>query len=225
MATVKTPFRYPGGKSCYAGLLGEIIRLNNYQGCIYCEPFAGGAGAGLSLFFDNKVSRLILNDADPAIYACWWAIVNKTKPFLAKLKQVPVTIQEWHNQRRIYRESHRSDLFTLGFATFFLNRCNRSGILDAGPIGGECQTGSYKIGARFNRKALVGKIEALGDAKNKIEIYNLDAEELICKLMHERSSERLFMYLDPPYYRQGRRLYMNSFSPDDHARYATLLQE
>ena len=64
-----TPLRYPGGKTVYADLLSEVIALNDLSDTTLVEPYAGGAGASVKLLMEGKVSHLILNDLDPAIYA------------------------------------------------------------------------------------------------------------------------------------------------------------
>ena len=46
-----SPLRYPGGKSAMAELLSEIRRLNGLGDRAIAEPFAGGAGASLTLLF------------------------------------------------------------------------------------------------------------------------------------------------------------------------------
>ena len=65
-----------------------------------------------------------------------------------------------------------------GFATLFLNRTNRSGILKGGVIGGKAQTGEYKISARFMREELCTRLERIGAIANKIHVYEEDAHEL-----------------------------------------------
>ena len=48
--------------------------------------------------------------------------------------------------------------YELGFAAFYLNRTNRSGILNAGVIGGKKQDGKWEMDARFNRDNLASRI-------------------------------------------------------------------
>ena len=61
----------------------------------------------------------------------------------------------------------------------FLNRTNRSGIIKAGVIGGLKQNSNYKLDCRFNRKRLSEKIALIASMKNRIQLYNMDAEEFI----------------------------------------------
>jgi DNA adenine methylase len=82
-----SPLRYPGGKSALTSLLSQIRRLNGLGNRAIAEPFAGGAGASLSLLYLEETSEIFINDADPAIHDFWWAVINRTKSFTNKLKK------------------------------------------------------------------------------------------------------------------------------------------
>jgi DNA adenine methylase len=140
-----SPLRYPGGKQVLTNVLAHLIRLNELQGGVYAEPYAGGAGAALSLLFGEHVERIAINDADLCVYAMWKSILTDTDRFVAKIKRAKLTVDAWRRHRVIYRSPHGRPLLDVGFATFFLNRCNRSGIIaTGGPIGGINQTGKWK---------------------------------------------------------------------------------
>ena len=124
-----------------------------------------------------------------------------------------MTIDEWLRQREIYRSRDESDILRLGFAFFFLNRTNRSGILNAGVIGGQRQEGKYKIDARFNRQTLVQRLTAIGELADRITVSDLDGRTVIQQYSHD---ERSFMYIDPPYVQAGSQLYLNAFDGRDH---------
>ena len=56
-----SPLRYPGGKSAMADLLRSIRRLNGLGSRDLAEPFAGGAGASLSLLFQEEVPKVLMH--------------------------------------------------------------------------------------------------------------------------------------------------------------------
>lgn len=213
-----SPLRYPGGKSALYPAISGIIKSNKMDHCIYVEPFAGGANIAWSLLIDGVVDFIIINDADRAVYSFWRAITESTHWFIEKVESVPVTVEEWHKQRAILQGAKRYSK-ELGFAMFFLNRTNRSGILDAGPIGGYDQSGTYKIDCRFNKEVLIKKISKIAECKNSVRIYNQDISAFLRRFLPRwKNSGEMFIYFDPPYYEKGRRLYMNYFSSEDHEK-------
>ena len=221
-----SPLRYPGGKAKLAPILAQTIALNDLTGCAYFEPFAGGAGAALRLLRENVVSELHLNDLDPRIYHFWRAALNESQRFAEKILSVPLTVEEWQRQRQICMEADESNSFDLGFSTFFLNRCNRSGIIvGAGPIGGYEQAGIWRLDARFNRENLACRITRLAEARGSIFITQMDAKEFLVKhLPKGNKRKQVFVYLDPPYYSKGGNLYMNSYGERGHRDLARYMQ-
>jgi DNA adenine methylase len=210
-----TPLRYPGGKGKLAYYLKGIIKHNSLLDCHYIEPFAGGAGVALELLMQEYVRKITINDYDPAIYSFWHSILNNSDEFCEKIECTEVTMETWYNQREILRSNSYDDRLSLGFAAFFMNRTNRSGILNAGVIGGKEQAGKWKLDVRFNKKDLIKRIKKIAGYKDRIIIKNEDTLELLINLSL-KSHENTFMYLDPPYYVKGQELYRNFYEHQDH---------
>lgn len=217
-----SPLRYPGGKSALYPRLREIIRKNGLSGCTYIEPYAGGAGAGLSLLVTGQVERVVINDLDPAIAAFWSTVVHDPDFIRAKIKTARLDVKEWQKQKAIYMAADASDSNALGFATFYLNRTNRSGVLNGGPIGGLDQTGNYKIDARFNREGLTERIRIISLYSDKITIANSDGLKVIRDAAKKSNT---FIYADPPYFEKAGSLYLNAFKSEDHEALAKVLNE
>ena len=222
-----SPLRYPGGKAALSGFLADTIRLNDLVACSYLEPFAGGAGAALQLLHDGVVSALHLNDADPRIHAFWVSVLNHTERFAEAITSATLTVDEWRRQRDICDRADVRDSFELGFATFYLNRCNRSGIIrGAAPIGGYAQSGKWKMEARFYRDTLAERVRAIGESRDCISITNDDALSFLKRhLTSEGDQPYLFIYLDPPYYSKSKRLYMNIYEDADHQQLADFMEK
>lgn len=220
-----SPLRYPGGKQILGRIVAHLIRLNGASGGTYVEPYAGGAGVALALLFGEHVDRVLINDADPCIYAFWEAVLFDTEGFTKLLRETPATVKEWARQRAIYQNPRRYGSLRVGFATFYLNRCNRSGIIaTGGPIGGKTQAGRWKIDARLNRSELERRIRKIATYRERITISNTDAMEFLDRdVAPMEHKQKPFVYLDPPYYAKGRDLYLNHYSPDDHAVLATYM--
>lgn len=210
-----SPLRYPGGKAKVAEYFKQVIKDNLLCDGVYVEPYAGGSSIALALLFNEYVSRVIINDIDRAIFAFWYSVLNKTNELCKLINDTPVNIVSWEKQKLIYKDKEKSGLLELGFSTFFLNRTNRSGILKAGVIGGRRQEGKWKIGARFNKSDLISRIKRIAAYKKRIELYNLNAVELVRSLRRTLPKKTLF-YFDPPYYIKGKDLYYNYYGDKDH---------
>jgi DNA adenine methylase len=184
----------------------------------YIEPFAGGGGAALRLLYGEYVDRIVLNDLNPGIAAFWRAVFRCTDELIELIESCELSIDAWRLYHEQYMSGACSDL-ELGFATLYLNRTNRSGILDARPIGGLQQSGKWKMGVRFNREGLIERVRILGSYRNRVEILQRDGLDLLGEI----ESARNFFYVDPPYLMQGEGLYLNNLSWSDHERLADIL--
>ncbi|NUR97928.1 MAG: DNA adenine methylase [Kribbellaceae bacterium] len=215
-----SPLRYPGGKAALAGLFADLIRGLNLRGTVYVEPYAGGAGAGIALLREGVVKRLVINDIDPAVHAFWKTVIDHNAELVDWVREVPLTIDEWRKQRGIYRAGHGGRTFELGCSFFYLNRTNRSGVLNAGVIGGQDQSGNYKIDARFNRETLAERLTAIGELADAVQVSALDGRSVI---KHYGAKKAAFMYIDPPYVQAGSQLYLNAFDGRDHQALAEIV--
>lgn len=218
---VSSPLRYPGGKSAMAGLLAEIRRANGLGGRAIGEPFAGGAGAALTLLFSEQTPEVFINDADPAIADFWWAITSKSAAFSALLRSTRVNMAEWRRQRAIYRRKGKGGRLKRGFSAFYLNRCNRSGIImNGGPIGGVKQDGEWKLNARFNKEELRRRCNKLAEYEGRVHASGMDG----LAFMEQHDAPSMFFFVDPPYYDKGKTLYLNALDDDYHGALAARLR-
>ncbi|MCK5624776.1 DNA adenine methylase [Candidatus Pacearchaeota archaeon] len=228
--TFYSPLRYPGGKAKLSKYFKKLILDNNLKGGTYVEIYAGGASIALSLLMEDYVSKIIINDNDKSIYALWHSILNQPVKLCNLIKKTPLNIETWRMQKEIQKNKNKydlnkkRDLLILGFSTFFLNRTNRSGIINAGVIGGLKQDGDWKMDVRFNRETLISKIKLISKYKKQIELYNLDAIELINKIKNKLPKKTL-IYLDPPYYFKGKELYMNYYDYEDHKKISEVMKK
>ncbi len=216
-----SPLRYPGGKACLTHFITDLAHRNNLNEGVYVELYAGGAGAALNMLFDNTFNRIHINDFDYNIYSIWYSILNHSEEFIRRIIDINVSIDEWHRQQAIYQLGRNAGILDLGIATFFLNRTNRSGIIyKAGPIGGQSQLGNYKIDARFNKETLKNRLEKIALYSNRIHLTNLDAVDVINNMQIYHRLDEVFLYLDPPYYKKGKFLYLNNYNFSDHQNLA-----
>lgn len=215
-----SPLRYPGGKSAMTGLLRDVRRLNGLGNKAIAEPFAGGAGASLSLLHLEETHRIHINDADRAIHDFWWTLIHRPQPFLDLLSKTRVNVPEWRRQRDVYRTKYGVSRLRRGFAAFYLNRCNRSGIIvNGGPIGGIAQEGRWKLDARYNKYELRRRCERIAEYRERISVSCNDGIEFI----NNRDPQSTFFFIDPPYFEKGQTLYLNALDAEYHQRLASQL--
>nr|WP_302054935.1 DNA adenine methylase [Burkholderia multivorans] len=217
-----SPLRYPGGKGKLTPFITRLLQLNDLHDGTYVEPYAGGAAVALELLIMGQVRRIHINDLNKSVHAFWRSVLDTPEELCRLILDTPITLEEWHRQRAVQHDPHATTL-ELGFSTFFLNRTNRSGIVNGGVIGGKNQSGEWKIDARFNRADLIARIERIADYSSNITLHQLDAEALIRRLSRS-IAKRAFIYLDPPYYKKGQDLYLNYYVHDDHARLAETMK-
>ncbi|MCR5857448.1 DNA adenine methylase [Mesorhizobium sp. J428] len=196
-----SPLRYPGGKGKLARFMKEIVRSNGLSDGRYVEPYAGGAAVAWELLLTGVVRRVSINDISLPIFAFWHSVLNSTNDLCRMIHDCPLTMDEWDKQKEIFRRPDEADNLSLGFSFYFLNRTNRSGILNGGVIGGRGQTGKWKIDARFNKPDLISRIEKIASLRDRIELTNLDAVKFI-EINAKRFGNRTLLYIDPPLFRQ-----------------------
>lgn len=216
-----SPLRYPGGKSAMSGLLSRVRVANQLRDRGFAEPYAGGAGAALTLLFRGEVPAIHINDADEAVTDIWWAILERIDQFSEMIYTAPLTVDEWLRQRETYRHPGSASRLEGAFAAFYLNRCNRSGIIrNGGPIGGIEQTGEWHLDARFNREGLVERCQRVARRKSRIHLFSLDGIDFLQRL----AGTGTFFFIDPPYFAKGPTLYLNALDPSYHDSLAQVLR-
>lgn len=220
-----SPLRYPGGKAKLANFIKAVFRVNGMLDGVYLEPYAGGASVALTLLFEEYASKVYINDLDRAVFAFWHSVVHEPDRLCRLVHDACVTPEEWARQRRVYGRAGTVPLLQLGFAAFFLNRTNRSGIIEsAGMIGGARQRGQWKIDARYNGPELAERIARVARYRDRIHVFNLDAVDFLRHCARDLPA-RALAYLDPPYYVKGQqRLYANHYNDSDHATIASILR-
>lgn len=218
-----SPLRYPGGKGKLTRFIKYILLQNTLTGGSYVEPYAGGAGIACELLLSQYVRRIVINDADAAVWAFWECLINHTEALCQRIYDTPVNMDTWYQQKEV-QNAVDPDILDLGFSTFFLNRTNRSGILRGGVIGGLNQDGNFLIDARFNKQALIGRINNIANYRDRIELYNLDAIAFLDIVQPQLTVDDL-VYFDPPYYVKGQGLYRNFYNEADHADIAARIHD
>jgi DNA adenine methylase len=210
-----TPLRYPGGKGKLAAYVKVLIKCNKLLDGEYVEPYPGGAAIAFELLFHEYVSRVHINDISRPVFAFWNSVLNNPEELCKRVRNTELTVSSRVKQKTIFANQNDFGEIDVGFAAFFLNRVNRSGILNGGVIGGREQTGPWKIDARFNKDELIYRIESIAKMRNRIQLSHLDALDFL-KINCAQWPSKTLIYLGPPYYEKGRDLYYDFYRHEDH---------
>lgn len=225
MPVTLSPLRYPGGKTKLYPVIVPLISKTIDKNRTYVEPFAGGAGLALKLLLNGDVSNIVLNDIDENIYIFWKVCLNYNEELCALVHSTVPSIAEWDKQREIYLHPTGYSEVEQAFATFYLNRCNISGVISGGPIGGRKQEGKYLIDARYNAQGLINKLHAIGEKRSQIAFYNMDAAAFLQNVVAQLPRNTAFINIDPPYVKKGPLLYRNCFVEADHRNLSAVIQD
>lgn len=226
---LKLPLRYPGGKTQLVNYCDKFVAANNLRGCTVFEPFAGGASISMNLLDRGLVSKAIINEKDHLLYHFWRSVFFYTDELIEKIRETPITVDSWHSLARFRKLEFCKDKTSvdIGFACLFLNRTSYSGLLHSNPIGGKKQTSQYKIDCRFKPEREINSILHLAQFRDRVEIYNEDAIEFLENRVrgYGHKGRKVFVYIDPPYYIQGKDLYRHYYKDEDHTRLARYIKQ
>lgn len=218
-----SPLRYPGGKGLLLKFMRAIVRGCMTPATTYVEPFAGGAAVAIGLLQSGDVDAAVIGDADPAIAAFWRAATESPEELAERIAECDVTLGTWHEQAQILRQGSTGNDLELGFATFFLNRTNYSGVIRARPIGGLEQAGPWTLDCRFNKPSLLKRLRAIQDLGDRLTVRESDAVALLQGIGTDIDGP-VFVYADPPYLIKSTDLYMDTMTYESHQLLANALQ-
>ena len=200
-------FRYPGGKfyalDVLRGFWSQVVHDE------YREPFVGGG----SVFFNKpKSKKNWLNDIDDELIITYRVISNKKERprLLKKLQAQEASKSHW---KKIFA-SHPSSDFEKAFKYYYLNRTSFSGKLMSAAWG-------YREKRSLPPSRWHERIDPCGDKLQNVKITNMDFR----KVIKEKSSEKVFMFIDPPYFSPAKRKhYRFGLDEKDHIDLSALLR-
>jgi DNA adenine methylase len=220
-----SPLRYPGSKQNLADYFENLVNENLLVGAHLYELYAGGASISLRLLSRELISGATLIERDPLIYSFWKCVKCCPEDLCARIEGAEVTLKSWKRfQCYLAPDALRKySTLELGLACLFLNRSSFSGVLGAGPIGGMAQESDYKIDCRFNKDRIIASIGAIGKYRKKLRVVYGDALTYLRRNGEAIASRHSLVYLDPPYVKQGKKLYRFSYEEEDHKALADLI--
>ncbi len=222
---IKSPLRYPGSKATFFNVVLSFIETYGLHEKEIVEPYAGSGIVSLSLVSSGVINKATLIERDPLIFAFWKAVFEHTDTLITSIENVSVDIDTWHHIRSYLKYDHpgNQQITDLALACLFLNRTNFSGILHSGPVGGQNQNSNYKIDCRFNKKEIISRIQRISLLRDSVSVVFDDALQFLHTSNANKKNTSSFFYIDPPYFKQGRKLYRYNHKVVDHKRLADIL--
>ena len=185
-AMIKSPLRYPGGKSRALQLLLTLVQEMFDE---YREPFVGGGSFFVCLRQKYPRVRMWINDLNTELFYFWKCAQENSVKLADEIMKLRM---ERVDGKELFYELLDMDTSTMGgferaVRFFVLNRITFSGVVEAGGY-------SEKAFAERFTKSSIERVALLEKILEGIKITNMDYKELL-----KDGDERTFTYLDPPY--------------------------
>ncbi|MEH2005007.1 DNA adenine methylase [Nostoc sp.] len=186
MKLIKSPLRYPGGKS---KAINTIIRYLPSNFSEYREPFVGGGSIFIYLKQNFPKIDIWINDINQELFLFWKTAQSSLKDLVKEVQQIKSSSSDG---RSLFEKMTTVDVeqlsdFERAVRFFILNRITFSGTVESG---GYSEQAFYK---RFTDSS----IERLGEMKDilkDIKITNLDYSKVL-----KAEGKNVLNFLDPPY--------------------------
>ena len=191
MTKLKTPLRYPGGKSRAINKISPFFPKEFKE---YREPFIGGGSVALYVTMTRPDVEVWVNDLYEPLYNFWCELRDNGRKMRDELIQLknrhcePVSAKKLFLEAKEYlsNETRRTEPFHRAVSFWVVNKCSFSGLTESS---------SFSSAASENNFTVRG-IDRLPDYSLIIKdwkITNLSYEQLLC------DNKSVFTYLDPPY--------------------------
>lgn len=191
MKNLKTPLRYPGGKSkALKKIIPEFPDLNSFKE--YREPFLGGGSIAIEVTKQHPELSVWVNDLYWPLYNFWVQLRDHGDELVNYLRMIK-TVYNDHSTARVLFESckiilndpNETDLMR-AVAFWTINKCSFSGLTESS---------SFSAGASVANFSLQG-IENLRQYSILIQKWKITNDDYSTLLSNDKD---VFVYLDPPY--------------------------
>ena len=211
---LKSPLRYPGGKSRIAQIIHQ--HLPRHQE--YREIFFGGGGI---FFYKSKAKKNWINDLHPGLYAFWKTLRDNYNGFVnlcrkQDTRNLKDIFQGWVVRKDLMTAIGDNNLLERAVQYYFLNRTVWMGRVIYNPSLASRLYFSNPSGWSIEKK--IPHLKQCSDKLQGVKITCLPFEQCL-----DDVDKETLIYVDPPYYRDSldvatSKLYDYSFSIDDHTR-------
>ena len=193
MSTLKTPLRYPGGKSRAVKKMVQFLpSLEDFTE--YREPFLGGGSFAIWMSQRYPFMNVWVNDLYEPLYNFWRVLQDDGKKLRDELVQLkykycePTSAKVLFLEAKEYlaNETRRCESFHRAVSYYVINKCSFSGLTESSSFSASASESNFSMRG-------IDKLPYYSEVIKDWKITNLSYEEL---LTDDKST---FTYLDPPY--------------------------
>ena len=183
---VKSPLRYPGGKS---RAINQILLLIQNDFSEFREPFVGGGSVFIAVKQRIKHNAVFkVNDLNYDLYCFWIYVKNNLFDLVEEISRIKKNTTDGRALFKFYTENDRQWTdFDRAVRFFVLNRITFSGTVDSGGY-------SQQAFERRFTQSSIDRIKSLSPILKNVQISHADYENLLFQ-----EGENVFIFLDPPY--------------------------
>ncbi len=215
--SLKTPLRYPGGKSRAVTKMAQYFPdLRNYVE--YREPFLGGGSVAIYISQRYPHLKIWVNDLYEPLVNFWqqlqmFGVELRDKILDYKLTHdTPEKARELFNNSKEIIHANSESAFDRAVAFYIVNKCSFSGLTSSSSFSRQASVSNFSVRG-------IEKLPGYSEIISNWNINNYSYEYL----MEHQTHENLFIYHDPPYDIKDN-LYGNKGSTHkgfDHDRFAS----
>ena len=216
MKSLKTPLRYPGGKSRACTKMDQYFPdLRNYKQ--FREPFLGGGSVAIHITKKYPTLDIWVNDLYEPLYNFWCVLRDQSQDLCETLREykstnaTPELARELFQQMKVEVNDKENPHLQRAAAFYVVNKCSFSGLTESSSFSQQASVSNFSMRG-------IEKLPEYGKLIKDWKITNVRYQEL---LTDDRS---IFTYLDPPY-DIGSNLYGrkgNMHKSFDHDGFATV---
>ena len=217
MKSLKTPLRYPGGKSRAVPKLCQWLPENITE---YREPFLGGGSMALEITKQYPDIKIWVNDLYEPLYTFWVQLQSNGEEMARSLKVLKAKYNTPHNAQGLFLESKEIVNDTdakdqdRAIAFYIVNKCSFSGLTEGSSFSSQASDSNFSLRG-------IEKLPAYEYLIKDWSITNLSYEHL------GSEEDDVFIYADPPYNIKDN-LYGHKGDMHkgfDHAKFADIMDE
>ena len=191
MKSLKTPLRYPGGKSRACTKMDAYIPdLRDYKE--YREPFLGGGSVAIHITKKYSHLQVWVNDLYEPLYNFWRVLQGEGVSLYEELRDKKSRNSNEELARNLFVKSkevvndYTESNLSRATAFYIVNKCSFSGLTESSSFSKQASVSNFSMRG-------IEKLPGYSEIIKNWKITNKSYEELLT------DSKDVFTYLDPPY--------------------------